>query len=225
MKCEICGKQYIALGVHLRHKHKIDPDDYRQEFGLLMATPLADDWLCERIRESQISRLKDPEYKSEVTERCLSNAKANIGKPGAGMTRAGKESIAASDKVRNEAYLAKQSDVVAKVLMEKGTMLDVRKVTGSGPTAAKKMAAIAGVKYTKESAKIVRDKRAAATIRAKALARVAKVMPHFHNTRSAAEMCRLSGISIKTYKNWLAAGLIARHSNQKPAQPTQGAGA
>ena len=219
MKCNICGREYIALGVHLRHKHKIAPAEYKEEYGMLLATPLVDDWLSERIRSSQQSRLKDPEYKAEVTDRCRANAAKNAGKPGAGMTRAGKESIAKSDKARNQKYLEAQSAVVAEVLREKGTMLDVRKATGTGPIAGRKMAKIAGVSYTRESAKIERDKRAAATIRAKALARVAKVMPYFDTTKSAAEMCRLGGISIKTYKNWLAAGLIARHPNGRGPMP------
>lgn len=219
MKCNICGREYIALGVHLRHKHKISPAEYKEEYGMLLATPLVDDWLSERIRASQQSRLKDPEYKTEVADRCRSNAMKHKGKPGAGMTRAGKESIARSDKARNQKYLEEQSVVVAKVLQEKGTMLDVRKATGTGPTAGRKMAEIAGIAYTRESAKIERDKRAAATIRAKALARVAKVMPYFDTTKSAAEMCRMGGISIKTYKNWLAAGLIARHPNGRGPMP------
>lgn len=213
MKCNICGREYIALGVHLRHKHKISPAEYKEEYGMLLATPLVDDWLSERIRSSQQSRLKDPEYKAEVTDRCRANALNNVGKPAAGMTKAGKESIATADKARNQKYLEKQAVIVAEVLQEKGTMLDVRKATGTGPTAGRKMATIAGVPYTRESAKVERDKRAAATIRAKALARVAKVMPYFDTTKSAAEMCRLGGISIKTYKNWLAAGLISRHPN------------
>lgn len=219
MKCNICGREYIALGVHLRRKHKIAPADYKEEYGMLLATPLVDGWLSERIRSSQQSRLKDPEYKAEVTDRCRTNAAKNIGKSGAGMTQAGKQSIAKSAKKRNQKYLEEQSVIVAKVLREKGTMLDVRKATGTGPIAGLKMAKIAGVRYSREAAKAERDKRAAATIRAKALERVAKVMPYFYTTKSAAEMCRMGGISIKTYKNWLAAGLIARHPNGRGPIP------
>jgi hypothetical protein len=139
------------------------------------------------------------------------------------MTQAGKDSIVKTNKARNQKYLVAQSVVVAKVLREKGTMLDVLKATGSGPTAAKKMAKIAGIDYSAASAKVVRDKRAAVTIRANALARVAKVMPHLYTTKSAAEMCRLAGISNKTYKNWLAAGLIARHPNGRGPMPDKAA--
>jgi hypothetical protein len=215
MECKICGKNYIALGVHLKHKHKIEPADYKEEHGMLLATPLVDNWLSERIRASQQLRLKDPDYKAEIADRCRENAKKNVGKPGVGMTRAGKESIARSDKARNEKYLQDQSAIVAKVLMEKGTMLDVKKATGSGVVAAKKMAKMAGIDYSKESAKAIRDSRAAATTRAKAMNRVAKVLPYLHTTKSAAELCRLSGISRKTYRNWVAAGLIESHPNRR----------
>lgn len=37
--------------------------------------------------------------------------------------------------------------------------------------------------------------------------------------RDGAEMGWLGGISIKTYKNWLAAGLIARHPNGRGPMP------
>lgn len=219
MKCNICGREYIALGVHLRHKHKVDPDDYREEYGMLLATPLVDEWLSKRLSSNQQSRLQDPEYKTELANVCRANAMNNVGKPGAGMTLAGKESIAKSDKARNQKYLEKQAVIVAEVLREKGTMLDVRMATGTGATAGRKMAKIAGVAYTRESAKIIRDQRAAATIRAKALARVANVMLYFDIAKSAAEMCRMAGISYRTYKNWRAAGWIARHPNGRGPTP------
>lgn len=222
MKCLICGREYVALGVHIRHTHKISPAEYKEEHGMLMATPLVDDWLSDSLRANQLSRLKDPEYKSELVGRCKANAAGSVGKPGVGMTRAGKESIARHDKERNKQYLVKQAVVVAAVLREKGTMLDVRKATGTGPVAGRKMAEIAGVSYTRESAKIERDKRNAATQRAKAMVRVAKVMPLLETTRSAAEMCRLAGISIKTYKNWLNRGLIPRHPNGSGPRPSKG---
>ena len=213
MKCNICGRNYVALGVHLRHKHKVSPAEYKEEFGMLMATPLVDPWLSERLSSSVNERLKDPVYKNEVSERCRENASKNVGGPGTYMTKAGRESIARSDGIRNDAYLKRQSEVVSTVLAEKGTMLDVRRQTGSGPTAAKKMAKMAGVQYSVESAKIIRDARAAATTRKKCLERVEKVKPYLSTTKSAAEMCRLCGISLRTYKNWVSAGFIDRHPN------------
>lgn len=213
MKCELCGRQYIALGVHLRHKHAVDPDDYREEFGILRTTPLVDEDLSEHLRACQKRAMQDADYKAAATQRCKDNADANKGKPAPGMTRAGKAALAKRNAEANAEYLKQQAPAVAKVLREKKTMRDVAKALGTGPTAGKKMAAMTGIEYTAQSAKVERDKRAAATIRAKALARVAKVMAHFDTTKSAAEMCRRGGISIKTYKNWLSAGLIQRHPN------------
>lgn len=213
MKCELCGRQYIALGVHLRHKHHVDPDDYREEFGILRTAPLVDDELSEKISASAKRRMQDEDYKAEFQAICRKNAEAKKGKPAPGMTRAGKAALAKRNTEANAEYLKSRAPEVAKILGEKKTMRDVAKALGVGPKAGKKMAAIAGVEYSKASAKEERDKRAAATTRAKAMARVARVMPYFDTTESAAEMCRLGGISIKTYKNWLRSGLIKRHHN------------
>lgn len=213
MKCELCGRQYIALGVHLRRKHSVDPDDYREEFGILRTTPLVDEDLSALLIAGAKRRLQDDDYKAEVQAICRKNADAKKGKPGPGMSRAGKAALAKRNTEANEKYLKQHAPEVARVLMEKKTMRDVAKALSIGPTAGNKMAAMAGIEYTAQSAKAERNKRAAATIRAKAMARVAKVMIHFDTTKSAAEMCRRGGISIKTYKNWLRSGLIQRHPN------------
>lgn len=213
MKCELCGRQFVALGVHLRHKHAVEPNDYRDEFGLLRTTPLVDEDLSIHLSIGAKRRLQDNDYKAEVQERCRENAEAKKGKPGPGMSRAGKEQLAKRNADANAKYLRQQTPKIADLLREKKTLTDVRKALGTSATAAKKMAAMAGVEYTKQSAKEERDKRAAHTIRMKAMQRIEKVMPYFETTKSAAEMCRLGGISIRTYKNWLKAGLIPRHPN------------
>lgn len=235
MKCEICGRSYIALGVHLRHKHQVDPDAYREEYGILRTTPLVDDDLSEQISKSAKRRLLDPEYKAEVQARCHANAEKNKGKPSAGMTRAGKAALAQRNADTNIAYLKRQAPLVAKVLREKKTLTDVRRDLGVGAVAAKKIVLMGLAEYDKdtaiaaipqrisEEAKAERNRRAAATTRAKAMARVSKVIPFFDTTKSAAEMCRLAGISIKTYKNWLKAGLIPRHPNGRGPLPKVGA--
>lgn len=221
MKCELCGRQYIALGVHLRHKHHIDPDDYREEFGILRTTPLVDDDLSAHLSACANLRLQNDEYKAEAQARCRENAISNKGKPSPNMTRAGRAALAQRNSDANAKYIKQHAPNVAAVLVDKKTLLDVRKATGTSPTAAKKMAEAAGVQYSAQVAKEERDKRAAATIRAKAMERVAKVMPYFDTTSSAAEMCRLAGISIKTYKNWLRSGLIQRHPNGRGKRAKQ----
>lgn len=213
MKCEICGRQFVALGVHIRLKHAIDPDDYRDEFGILRITPLVDKDLSEHLSAQAKLRLTDADYKAEVQARCRENGDARKGRPGVGMSRAGKAALAKRNTENNAAYLSARASLVAHVVREKKTLLDVRRMLGTGPIAAKKIIAAEGVNYSPKLARAERDKRTAATIRAKTMTRVAKVMPYFGTTKSAAEMCRLAGINIKTYKNWLCAGLIQRHPN------------
>lgn len=213
MKCLICGKEYKALGVHIRLKHAVDPDDYRDEFGILRTTALVDEDLSEYLSAKAQFRLTDDEYRATVTERCKSNAEANKGKPSPEMTRQGREALASRNKDRNRRYIADVAPEIAAILREKMTIQDVRRATGSSRDVALKVASQLATGYSVESAKAERNKRAAATIRSKALARVEKVAPYLKTTKSAAEMCRLCGISLKTYKNWLNAGLIERHPN------------
>lgn len=213
MKCELCGRHYIALGVHLRHKHGVDPDDYREQFGITRMTPLVDEDLSAHISACAKRRLEDDNYKAEVQARCRENAEANKGKPWVGMTQAGKAAVAKSNSKRNAEYLKRQAPKVANVLREKKTMTDVTRELGTSRVVGKKMAAMAGVEYIAQSARAEGAKRAAVAARAKAMIRVEKVMVHFYTTKSAAEMCRRGGIGIKTYRNWLNRGLIQRHPN------------
>ncbi len=93
MKCRICGREYIALGVHVRRRHQIDPDDYRDEFGILRTAPLVDDELSEIISVSAKDRMKDDDYKAEMIEKCKKNGAARKGKKGYGMTKQGKDAL------------------------------------------------------------------------------------------------------------------------------------
>ena len=159
MKCELCGKDYVNLGVHLRHKHKVDPDDYREEFGILRVTPLVDQALSEHIRAQIKIRLRDPDYKEEATARCLENAAANRGKPGPGMSKAGKESLARRNAEANARYLNEMAPVVAKILDEKKTVLDVRRDIGMGANAVKSIVRLGKAVYDKDVAAIVATQR------------------------------------------------------------------
>lgn len=211
MKCEICGRQYVALGVHLRHKHQVSPEEYREDYGLLKTAPLVDEDLSFHLRASALRRLEDPEYLAEVTGRCKENAKS--GKPAPEMSEEGRRRLAARNSQRNVAYLEDKAPQVQSVLSGDPTGSAVYQSLGMGAPALKRSAGLGLVQYNVAEAKKIRAQRAARTTRDKAMARVAKVMPLYDTTRSAAEMCRLAGISFKTYKNWLAAGLIPRHPN------------
>jgi len=128
MKCEICGKQYINLGVHLRHKHKIDPDDYRDEFGILRITPLVDEELSRRLSAGANRRLLDDDYKREVQEICRKNSKANKTRVHSGMSNAGKAALAQRNSEANLEYLKKRSlEVKDEILNGGGTIWNVRK--------------------------------------------------------------------------------------------------
>jgi hypothetical protein len=216
MKCEICGKQYINLGVHLRHKHKIDPDDYRDEFRILRITPLVDKELSRRLSAVANRRLLDDDYKMELQEICRKNSKANKNRVHSGMSNAGKVALAKRNSDANFEYLKKRSlEVKDEILNGSGTIWGVRKKLGISGPAAKKMAKIAGIEYSSQFGKSARTLQRKSELRATAMERVKKVMVYFYTTKSAAEMCRMAGITTKTYKNWLKAGLIQRHPNSK----------
>ena len=219
MKCMICGRHFVALGVHLRRKHAVSPDDYRDEFGMLRTAPLVDEELSAQLRSSALGRLKDAEYLDEVQRRCRENAQRNTGKPHPGMSKAGRENLSERNADANKAYLLAKSGEAGAHLKSSVVMLDAMRATGSARNTVMKAASIAGVAYDANKAKEERARRIAASLRNKAAARVALVMPYWETTRSAVEMCRLAGISIKTYKNWLAAGLIQRHPNGRGKKP------
>jgi len=162
MKCELCGRQYIALGVHLRHKHKVAPDDYREEFGMLRATPLIDDDLSEHLSAAAKRRLLDDEYKAEVQSRCRDNATALKG-TSHGMTRAGKAALAKRNTEANVEYLRKQAPKVAKILRDKKTLLDVVRDIGMSAVTAKKIVAMGEASYSKKIALVVGTQRRVAS--------------------------------------------------------------
>lgn len=214
MECKLCGRHYINLGVHLRHKHAVDPDDYKEQFGIMKTTALVDAELSEHMRASQKRRMKDPEYLAEVQELCRGNAKANKANRPGEMSRAAKEALARRNKEANEAYLRKRAPEVAKMMREKGaTIVDVRRELGISSGACQKILMMEGIDYSATYANTEAAKRAAATVMAKTMTRVEKVLPLLQTTKSVAEMLRKSGITKSTYQRWLDRGLIPRHPN------------
>ena len=161
MRCELCGKNYVALGVHLRHKHKVDPDDYRDEFGILRVTPLVDAVLSETISAAAKIRLKDADYLAECKERCKENAGNRLGK--GGMSVEGKRQLAERDRKNHLKYLVSKAPEVRKILAEKKTIHDVRRDLGMGPSATKKIIGMGLAQYDKEIALIVGTQRRVAS--------------------------------------------------------------
>ena len=212
MKCEICHCEYIALGVHLRHKHQIDPDEYREEYGLMKTTPLVDPELSAQLTKGAKARLLDLEYLAEMQEMCKVNSLKHPQKKGM-MSTAGRARLATVNKENNGKYLKAHGEVVKPLLDAYKTKLDVYRAIGMGPKAVQGIADMGLASYSLKEAIRIRNERAALTQRRKAQKRVEALMPLLETTGSAAEMCRKAGISIRTYKNWLAAGLIPRHPN------------
>jgi hypothetical protein len=210
MKCLICGKEYIALGVHIRRKHQIDPDDYREEFGMLRTAALVDDELAKTLSTHMKRRLADPEYLSEAQERCHANAKKLVGKPGPGMSDAGKAMIADRNKARNALYLQSRTEEVAGILLEHKSIHAVRKALGMGTDATKAIIAQFKTGYSKDAALDLRLQQATATQHAKRAVRVEAFKKAAVSAKSAAEACRLAGITKTTYKHWLKAGVIEK---------------
>ena len=159
MECLLCNKNYINLGVHLRHKHHVDPADYKEEFGMMKTTPLVDADLSEHISKSAKRRLLDPDWLAETTERCKENAAKNIGKPAAEYSQAGKDKVAERNRKNHADRLNKLAPIVEKILREKKTLLDVRREIGMGSNAVMKIVKMGKASYSKDVARIVGTER------------------------------------------------------------------
>lgn len=132
LRCAICGECFWALGVHVKHKHGICAKDYKAEFGLLMTTPLVHSEISEALSSSQRIRLADPEYKSEVTERCQENSQKNKGKKAPGTSQAARELLIQRNKNRNETYLRSKAAQVQEALDKVGFVSHAAKELGMG---------------------------------------------------------------------------------------------
>ena len=113
MQCMICKKRFRFLGGHMRPAHGIMLQEYRIQFGILLGTPLMDNELCVARSDKLKQLMADPDYKAEVVERCIANAKAMIGKTTNGMTDAGKKSLArhrsAPDDIASKRRLTRET--------------------------------------------------------------------------------------------------------------------
>ncbi len=141
LKCAICGGEFWALGVHVKHKHGICAKDYKTEYGLLLTQPLVHQEISESLRDSMQRRLTDPEYKAEVTERCQENAKSNKGKRvESSPSPAAAELLALRNKARNEKYLGSMADKVQEALDRTGFISHAARELQMGPQTIRAMA-------------------------------------------------------------------------------------
>lgn len=217
MKCELCGRQYVALGVHLRHGHQVDPDDYREEYGLLKSEPLVDSDLSEHLSRTAKERLEsDPEYAVELKERCRALSATGVATK-AVLSTEGRRRLGERNKSRNDAYLRSKGPAVAAALNQEKTLRGVCDSLKMSSATVQKIVASGQATYNLEDALQVGKDRAAiasaAAKRAYMLERVAAVLPLLETTKTATEMCRLAHITFRTYRNWVRAGAMPAHPN------------
>jgi len=156
----------------------------------------------------------DPDMRAACVAQCQANTKGMTGRRWKiDMPADTVKAAQARNKRRNEAYLLKKSAQVKALLTDKPSLHHVRKSIGMSAIAAKKIIAMGLASYCKKEALAQRLKDATATHQRKRNVRVAEYKKHLGKAQSAAEMCQIAGITIKTYKNWLAAGVIAKHPN------------
>lgn len=209
MKCEICGKNYIALGVHVVVKHGVSTEDYREEFGLMKTAPLVDADLSDHM--SKMAKLtfaaRGIDEQGEIRERCKANAKNQDA--GRTMSDAGKIALAGRSRERNKIYLTSRANEVTEALKENKSYASVRKQLGIGRNAVLGMRNLGLVKYDAQEAKVARLATVKNTIdkrRAPAIARIAEL----HDSEMTnSEMCRAADVLYTTYKKWVRAGLCA----------------
>lgn len=140
MRCAICGGEFWALGVHVKHKHGICAKDYKAQYGLLLTAPLVHEEVSEVISQAMRQRLLDPEYKREVSELCRENGKATKGKKqNQSPSPAASELVAQRNRERADKYLRSIADKVQEVLDRTGYIHHVRKELGVGRTTVKNM--------------------------------------------------------------------------------------
>ena len=159
MKCLLCDKDYINLGVHLRHKHHVDPADYKEQFGMMKTTPLVDESLSHRLSKSMKQRLLDPDWLAETTARCKENAANGVGISPAEYSQAGRDKVADRNRKNHADRLNRLAPVVAKILKEKKTLADVKREIGMGGHAIWKIIKMGKAVYSKEVAALVATER------------------------------------------------------------------
>ena len=160
MKCLLCSKEYINLGVHLRRKHHTGAADYKEQFGMLKTATICDPWLSKRMRESANQRLiGDPNWLAELRERCRANSVGRTGLPAAEFSQAAKDKLADRNRKNHADRLNRLAPLVEKILREKKTLADVKRDIGMSASAVKKIVAHGGAEYSKKAAAIIGSER------------------------------------------------------------------
>ena len=155
MKCELCGKDYKALGVHLVVKHKVDLREYKEEFGIQYSTKLVDDELHEYLSAKAKYRIEnDQSLKDELKEQCLINSK-NRNRVKGMMSDVARNKLSERNAEDHKNRLVSLAPEVKKILDEKKCILDVRREIGMGRNAALKIVNLGLAQYDKDTAMVV----------------------------------------------------------------------
>lgn len=209
MICQICGKNYIALGVHVKVKHGVELADYRHEFGLLKTAPLVDDELSAHLsRTAKITfATRSAEEQQGIRERCVEINKIATAAPKT-LSDVGRAQLSARNSERNHAYIHSKKDDVARCLKRNQFVSEVHKATGVSSGTIRKMAANGLVVYDKEALAAARVKLAVATMDVTRSANIEKVLALYDTDLSTTEICRRVGIGRTTHKRWVVEGRI-----------------
>lgn len=124
--CHICGKWLVYLAPHLRWKHNLTPDEYREEFGLNIGQPLCTPMLSEKHRRNAIAHglgnnhrcfnLSDYPHPTEKRLQCrLKMSETRTGVP-----------LGGSEKRKQAQKRNYQKSLVPKLCVECGTLTLVR---------------------------------------------------------------------------------------------------
>jgi transposase len=211
--CLICGKNYISVGVHIRRKHGVTPELYREEFGLLKTAPLVDEDLSEHLSKNKKAFLRaNPDVAAESAVR-LKEANSTQRSMTDAMSKAGREKLASRNSARNKEYLTGKTEVVAALLASGCTLKEVQEQTKVAPSTVREMVK-AGLVKERDPTEI-EQRRLAKVIdtRAKSRAKeIAKILALYDTKLSAMEICRRVGVGYTSYKRWVSNGELPRRS-------------
>lgn len=209
MKCQICGREYIALGVHVVVKHGVSTEDYRREFGLMKTTPLVDVDLSQHL--SKMAKItffaRSADEKDEIRDRCKKNTKL---RSYAEMSDAAKSALASRNQTRNVAYLTDKAEEVTAIIEREKSVASVYKNIGMSRNAVIRMKALGLINYDKTEANIARLDKVAKTIDERRAPAIAKLLELHNCEMNNIEICKIAEVPYTTYKKWVKAGLLPR---------------
>jgi predicted transcriptional regulator len=73
MKCEICGNEFRAVGVHVAKTHGMTSAEYRRMHGMKATKPLVDGDLSTRYARAARRRVANLDYRLKLIEQCRAN--------------------------------------------------------------------------------------------------------------------------------------------------------